>query len=537
MPRWKSLGLAGGALLVTALVIGGEEKSEARSVASAHFAPTLLSPAAGEVLTAFGATLTWANPDGATQVHLRVVPASDDGPGVDVHLGSPAASFSVSPPPGWYGLLPDMTYTWRVRVSDASDFVGLDDPTWGPWAEARFRAPSVSSATISPVSPAQSAVVTTLNPILQWANSRSEVFYYEVQISNDVDFGAGLFGAWAPVYWELVHGGLTDPLDSYLVPEDSPLRDNMPYYWRVRPRVQGDGTPVGWSSIYRFDTVTAAGRSAPAPTPVPGAALGGKIAFSSDLSFYWDIFVMNPDGTGRTRVTSSFFTDLHPTWSPDGARIAFTSDRDGNAEIYAINTDGSDATRLTDNEATDWIPSWSPDGAKIAFTSDREGSSDIYVMNADGSGVIRLTDDPSGDEVPAWSPNGTKIAFRSDRDGDYEIYVMNADGTGQTRLTDNRDGDYDPAFSPDGRFIVFSSIRDGNEEIYVMSAEGASQTRLTRDPALDEQPDWSPDGTKVVFTSNRDGNQDIYVMNADGSGVARITRGLADDRGPDWSAQ
>ena len=91
-------------------------------------------------------------------------------------------------------------------------------------------------------------------------------------------------------------------------------------------------------------------------------------------------------------------------------------------EIYVMNADGSGLTRLTNNSAHDYEPAWSPDGAKITFYSDRDGNYDIYVI--DGSGLANLTNNSSKDRYPAWSPDGAKIAFTSDRDGQWEIYVM-----------------------------------------------------------------------------------------------------------------
>ncbi len=97
-----------------------------------------------------------------------------------------------------------------------------------------------------------------------------------------------------------------------------------------------------------------------------------------------------------------------------------------NDEIYVMNVDGSGQTRLTNNSAIDARPAWSPDGKRISFQSTRDGNVEIYVMNADGSGQTRLTNNSAIDARPAWSPDGKHIAFQSLRDGDLEIYVMNA---------------------------------------------------------------------------------------------------------------
>jgi WD40-like Beta Propeller Repeat len=274
-------------------------------------------------------------------------------------------------------------------------------------------------------------------------------------------------------------------------------------------------------------------------TPLPGPT--GPIAFSGNLDeqFNFDIYAMNPDGSGVTRLTSDPALESSPAWSPDGARIAFYASGSGSYDIYAIDADGSGRTNLTHSPADEFWPDWSPDGSKIVFHGNRDVASnyEIYVMNADGSGVIRLTNSPGNDAIPTWSPDGSRIAFESDRDGNFEIYSMNPDGTGVTRLTNNAASDTGPEWSPDGSKLAFGSEPGGNADIYVMNANGSGQTRLTVDPAVDLLGAWSPDGTKIVFESRRDNfESDIFVMNADGSGQTNISNSTRADHEPDWRA-
>ncbi len=224
--------------------------------------PTILGPAGGYLAQNFAPALRWLVPGGTTQFHLRVVPANNDGPGINLIISDQAevakGEYQVAAPDMAAGsnfvLLPGMSYRWEVRVSNATRALDENASEWGPWSRGDFRTPGPSSATISAASPGPGSRVGSLTPALTWNNSDNRIFYYEVQLSRNASFDVDPATATAPVYWELVHGGVSQPANTYKVRESFPLEPGATYFWRVRPRVQGDGAPVEWSQTWSFQT-------------------------------------------------------------------------------------------------------------------------------------------------------------------------------------------------------------------------------------------------------------------------------------------
>src|SRR5439155_18890662 len=62
-----------------------------------------------------------------------------------------------------------------------------------------------------------------------------------------------------------------------------------------------------------------------------------------------------------TKLTPDTSSANDPAFSPDGSRIAFVSQRDGNAEIYVMNADGTGSTRITNDPQPDGRPAFTPD--------------------------------------------------------------------------------------------------------------------------------------------------------------------------------
>jgi TolB protein len=74
-----------------------------------------------------------------------------------------------------------------------------------------------------------------------------------------------------------------------------------------------------------------------------------------------DVFVLTLDGLLVTRLTdgpANSSNDLAASWSPDGKQIAYVNIRDGNRDIYIMNADGTGASRLTTSTSIDATPAW-----------------------------------------------------------------------------------------------------------------------------------------------------------------------------------
>jgi TolB protein len=284
------------------------------------------------------------------------------------------------------------------------------------------------------------------------------------------------------------------------------------------------------------------GAPAEAAAAFPGA--NGLIAFESHRrGANSDIHVMNPDGSGRRRLTHGPASDHTPAGSPDGRRVAFERRRGNISEIYVVDVDGAHLRRLTDSRdtlidvpASSRMPAWSADGGRILFVSNRDGDNVIYSINADGGGRRRLL----GGYEPAASPDGGRLAFSSIGGAQSTILVASAAGRGRRRISPNLNVGA-PNWSPDAGRITFSGITgdEDNEEvhIYVMRSNGSGPARLTSSPLADDAPAWSPDGARIVFSREEgfDENSDLMIMNAKGGGIRPLTRTSADrESEPDW---
>lgn len=277
----------------------------------------------------------------------------------------------------------------------------------------------------------------------------------------------------------------------------------------------------------------------------------GRLVVEREVAGNSDIYVLNADGSGLTRLTDDPGWDGTPRWSPDGTRIAFASERLGLPAIFVMDADGSNLQPLTDGASVSMMPAWSPGGSKIAFASDRsyevmmqggrqlvEGGLEIWLMNADGSDVERITGNYEDQAMyPDWAPNGQRLAYMEIADSVRIVAQTLSQPVTASILTEGLEGRaWSPAWSPDGQQIAIMGEVDEVKDIWLIRPDGGEAVNLSNSPSNDGDPAWSPDGQQIVFVSDRDGTNSLYVMDRDGKNVRRLTTDDARYARPQWTA-
>jgi Tol biopolymer transport system component len=108
-----------------------------------------------------------------------------------------------------------------------------------------------------------------------------------------------------------------------------------------------------------------------------------------------DIWVMDADGSNKRLIVKNGATNWAPSWHSEGKRIIFASNMDDwredikqyghNFELYMVNLDGTGLTRVTHNTVFDSFPMFSPDGKRLAWASNRNPKkprqTDIFIAD------------------------------------------------------------------------------------------------------------------------------------------------------------
>lgn len=345
------------------------------------------------------------------------------------------------------------------------------------------------------------------------------------------------------------------------------------------------------TGIFDIDALEALGRvSEPRVSPDGKRVLFG-VSYESvpQNKSNRDLYVMNIDGTGVTRITKTAQSENSAVWIDNGTRIAFVyAEKGSSPQLWVMNADGTERHAATNIEGGIEGFLFSPDQSKVVLIRTvkyNRTASDIYpdlpkatgrviddlmykhwdtwvteiphpfIGAFDGQTVTDLKDIMEGEpyEAPmrpfggvesfAWSPDSKILVYTSRKKTGMEyalstnsdLYAYNLTTGTTTNLTEGMMGyDTNPAFSPDGRYMAWLSMeRDGYEadknRLFIRDNATGQKTDLTSDwDYTIEEFVWNPNGKNIWFIAYHQGVAPIFNMEVATHKVTTVAEGLYD---------
>lgn len=245
------------------------------------------------------------------------------------------------------------------------------------------------------------------------------------------------------------------------------------------------------------------------------SAKAEKLAWVTDRSGPFEIWVRASDGSERPVVTAAEFPDgrnkwlLNPALSPDGERLIFTrAASNGVTRLWIISLAGGSPVRLTNDErGAEYGSKWSPDGSRFAYLQNFAGKTSLMTVKTSGDAApVELKKNLQW-ALPDWSPSGDWITFRDNRGWS----MISPDGRA-TRFLGNFATDY-LAFSRDGKLLygiqTGDTGADRNRATLFSLDPTTLKLRIIKELGKDLRPstDFSP---AIRFSLAPDGKSLVY---------------------------
>ncbi len=216
--------------------------------------------------------------------------------------------------------------------------------------------------------------------------------------------------------------------------------------------------------------------------------------------------VRSRDPSRVTEVLRDGAANRSPVYSQDRTRIAFASDRSGNFDIFVTDSDGESLVRLTEDAGDQTHPAWMPDGQSLVFASQQSDRSQILITGMTVQSVRTLATAPEGETYsrPAISPDGGTLSFIVSGPDGSDLAVLNLTGAsrGIRRVARDVAPEVRPVHLRDGRVLYARGADGRGSEIFRLDLRSGTSTAVYSADRPIGAMAVSRDGETLVFVSD-----------------------------------
>ncbi len=170
--------------------------------------------------------------------------------------------------------------------------------------------------------------------------------------------------------------------------------------------------------------------------------------------------------------------------SPDGKHVAFTSNRSGTWEVWMCDPDGTNLVRLSDaSSSNSGGPNWSPDSQKVVFDARAAGTPEIFIVDISERVPRKFVTNMTDISTPSWSHDGQWLYFQAL--SEERIFRAPSSGGGAVMLS-NESASF-PLESFDGDTVYFFNRVRGGVLYQTSISHPLVATRVAGLPALQDQ--------------------------------------------------
>jgi len=218
---------------------------------------------------------------------------------------------------------------------------------------------------------------------------------------------------------------------------------------------------------------------------VAGAAVwhpqGALIFEGSNAGGTTRLFLLSPGTQGASELMSGSQIKGDLSWpavSPDGKKLVFVSDVSGSGDIHVWDRSSNAVTRMLTSPFSEMAPSYHETSDKIAYSRKNRAGQDMFVLL--GTSSIPRVGGNGDQSRPRWV--GETIVFFSNERGDdqWDIAKSNTVGSKSVIAKNIRlPLRAQPEITPDGKWVVYGvSDPEQSHRIFMAALDGSTSIRI-----------------------------------------------------------
>lgn len=312
-----------------------------------------------------------------------------------------------------------------------------------------------------------------------------------------------------------------------------------------------------------------------------------------------DIYAIPVEGGAAKKLTDTKTSEFNITWRPDGKKIAYLSGESGTVQLYEMNPDGTGKKKVSDLKEDIGNFKYAPAMNNVLFTQDVKIGKDVHDLYPDlPKANARIMDDlmyrhwnewddfkashvfvagykdgaltgtpkdimagepydaplmpHGGAEQLTLSPDGNTIAYTCKKQTgkayaistNSDIYLYDVKSGATKNISEGMNGyDQEPSYSPDGKQLAWLSMATPGFEadrnrIFVYDIAANKKEEIT---AGTEQSAgglrWANDGKKIYFVSDYKGTEQIFSADVKAKTVKQFSTGQFNYNGIEIAGQ